>query len=146
MRVVDLCRSELQGGNSPGSLGERILDPQAFNLSSMLEVLAIKRFALTFSSAAATIIESYQAQPVLSRDPQCFNIKGRRRVDCQKRSEYCDQILFGFRHAHRLRKASQGNIEEFLHHLVANDSLSGIGGSRISCAALFALAGALRRI
>ena len=101
---------------------KRILDPQTFNLPTMLEIFAVERFALAFESRCDDdrVVPRQAAFPCY---PQSLNKERRRGVDCQQGTEYRDQILFGFGYAHGLRKAPKGNIEEFLYDLIAYDSL-----------------------
>ena len=49
-------------------------------------------------------------------------------MNCQKRPKNSDQVLLSLGHIHRLRETAKGNVEELLHHLIADNALARIRG------------------
>jgi hypothetical protein len=99
-----------------------VLDPQAFDPASILEVFAVQRFTMAFQSRRdeerviprQRYFAAIRKASVESAGEECI---------CEPGSEYGDQILLSFGYAHRLSKTPPGNIEEFLNDLIAYDSL-----------------------
>src|SRR5713101_5567034 len=54
-----------------------------------------------------------------------MNVQGLRRVKGQKRPKNCREVFVAFSDRHRLRVAADGNIEELLDNLIANNALAG---------------------
>src|ERR1700686_728788 len=66
-------------------------------------------------------------------------IKGVGRVNCEERAKCCHEILLGLHQVHGLREKAKDDAEEFLHYLVANNSLVSRNGSpdQVFCESLF---------
>jgi len=119
-------------GNIRYRLGEGILDPQVFNLPSVLEVFAVELLASAFQSRRDDQ-RVIPRQSVFLRDSQCFEIDRGRRMDGEHWTEHGDQVLFRLRHAHGLREPPQSHAKELLHDLVADDALTGVGSAACQC-------------
>src|SRR5690349_469461 len=66
---------------------------------------------------------------MFGRDAEGFDVDGRRGVDRQQWTKHSKQVLFGFSNRHWLREAAEGNIEELLDDLIADDSFPRVGST-----------------
>ena len=62
-------------------------------------------------------------KPALGVQKQRLRIESLRRMHGEQRAEDGDQVLSGVRRTHVLGKPFQRDVEELLHHLIADDSL-----------------------
>src|SRR5712672_4467581 len=106
-------------------LVERVFDAQTFNLLPVLKVFAVKSIALAFQSRRddKRVIPRYS---VFLPDPQGCKINSGRGMHRQQRTEHRNQVLLRFGYTHGFSEAPESDTEEFLHDLIADNSLASI--------------------